>query len=355
MSLTFDTSCSQQLYVAMCLLNVSPSKLWVNVSLRYHFHNILQHISRCACTAGFRVSACTHGDTFCHLNFRIKCYARFFLLPFSQTEQEMSKLKIKFLSKIIISYLLDMHRMFSACASADNTVNNPALLLICAKTLFELSSLNQNFWIVEVRSCIYKIWIVCLDSVQYVTKILTLGLIFQSRLFRMNPKYREKCNLRGCKKTQMWLFSLLYWTIQRCVVTKIDDIPWTQVAEVSWAAPFPSLHTHQDVHLRLSHPQRKKKKKTHPTHSLFFPHTTEHLCMLTKWAPRSHVHVMILSQDSIVFTHCDQYRNCNKWFVHKYYCITGSANQICSDWICWRRRECGNQSSIYLCKMKSLF
>lgn len=43
---------------------------------------------------GFRTSACTHGDTFCHLNFRIKRYARFFLLPSSQTEQEMSKLKI---------------------------------------------------------------------------------------------------------------------------------------------------------------------------------------------------------------------------------------------------------------------
>lgn len=65
-----------------------------------------------------------------------------------------------------------MHRMFSACASADNTVNNPALLLICAKTLFELSSFNLNFWILKVRlikigerACIYKMWIVSPDSV----------------------------------------------------------------------------------------------------------------------------------------------------------------------------------------------
>lgn len=78
--------------------------------------------------------------TVCHLNssrvaHRIKRHARFSSLASSQTEQEMRKLKI---NPIKNNYFLPRW-MCSTCARADNTFNNPALLLICVKMLFKFS------------------------------------------------------------------------------------------------------------------------------------------------------------------------------------------------------------------------
>lgn len=113
---------------------------WRN-PLWYYFHRTSARVATCA---RLRASAVYTRATFCRLNssrvaHRIKRHARFFSLPFSQTEQEMRKLKI---NPIKNNYFLPRW-MCSTCVRADNTFNNPASLLICVEMVFKFSKRSK--------------------------------------------------------------------------------------------------------------------------------------------------------------------------------------------------------------------
>lgn len=86
-----------------------------------------------------------------------------------------------------------------------------------------------------------------------------------------------------------------------------------------------------------------------PARSLFPLHTAEHLCDANTASTSRSLSLSLPSpfREGEVFTNCDQYGKMYKSFVHQYYRITGSANQIRSDGICLRSRGRGNQLSLY--------
>lgn len=130
--------------VAICPLFVPP---WTQSKCQPEKCTLIllsQNKHACWCMCTFVCKCLYTAATFCHLNsscvaHRIKRHASFFSLPSSQTEQEMRKLKI---NPIKNNYFLPRW-MCSTCARADNTFNNPALLLICVKMVFKFSERSK--------------------------------------------------------------------------------------------------------------------------------------------------------------------------------------------------------------------
>lgn len=237
-----------------------------------------------------------------------------------------------------------MHRMFSACASADNILNNPALLLICAEMVwtlfFEFEFLNFKGQIDENTStCPGQLREVVIKEVCMVSTDNVNWVAFMSYL-QLNVIVREKDVLSDVRFIHSF----------KIIASKIDDIPWTQAAEVSWAAPtpHPPAHTSGCSSKTLPPTQLEAiKKKYDPARSLFPLHTAEHLSDANKVCTSrssSLSPVSVLRRQS--FHPLRSIRKMYNSFVRQYYRITGSANQIRSVWICLRSRGRGNQLSL---------
>lgn len=97
-----------------------------------------------------------------------------------------------------------------------------------------------------------------------------------------------------------------YQAIQKYFLSKIDVIPWTQAAEVSWrppptatTTPHPTPHTHNHRYLLMPSPlpptlsEAVKKKKIMPAHCYLFK-LLNNSVMPTKLEPCSLIQVFIL-------------------------------------------------------------
>lgn len=218
MSHLFTVVGSQWPYVRLLRLREHRANASLRNPLWYYFHRTSTHVDACA---RFCASGVYTGATFCHLNsscvaHRIKRHARFFSLPSSQTEQEMRKLKI---NPIKNNYFLPRW-MCSTCARADNTFNNPALLLICVEMVFKFSERSKwskykkssraieeayykRRWVFTVEmmlvyvtiiaKCDVHFWISLFNPISQGKIISTLTV--RGKLYVQHPKCRRKDTL----------------------------------------------------------------------------------------------------------------------------------------------------------------
>lgn len=140
---------------------------------------------------------------------------------------------------------------------------------------------------------------------------------------------------------------------------------WYSLNSSCWGllSPHPPAHTSGCSPNPLSPTQLEaiKRKKT-PSHPLIVssPH---------RWTPLDANKVSTSFSrprfDSLARKQCfhplRSISEMYKWFAHKYYCISGSSNQICSDWIClrsvraWKSAEHLPRLKSYLCFYQTHF